>query len=669
MQNRALYLYAVAGSMMKEKADYIDCFWPFVVCSMSSDVQATVASIQEAVERKYASGLPQHVVSVLLRRAEKKGYVRYDAAKRTYALTPKGADYARDMSAETDAIRRVNALINSMCEFFAAHQVTIQNDAAETLLFRFAQKNLNLMLPYLIPGSSPTIGEAGDNLQAEERLLLSYVQEVNRADPQKYAALQDVIIGAVLTVLLTKPDVSEIQEYQKRKIRDCTIYLDTNLVISMLGLDPKERSAAASELLSMMRAASLRLRVFDFTVDELCSLIGAYQGNFYKYTNQIKVDDLYSELKRKGWGPEDARSYIMHIDEHLRAIGVEVEDVPAVDLDTYVPQHADRVDLIAQYKPRQYRKNSVNHDLAAIDQIVLKRKGSRRMIEKCGAVFVTSDGGLARFNFECYDHRGTATVPEVIPDRALATMLWLKNPTGSPPMKLILATYSRELGVNHRIWNRFLEIMLGLLRKNWITDDDVSAIIYDPMIEETLSELGLGSEQTIDDAYVLEQAEAVRNRQLQTRDTQLQAQSDEARARERQVVQELTSANKEALQKYARDWEEHAEKQRKAERASAARISIWLSTIICMGCTVVIGWILVPLPSRLQDFVKLVACYILEGGGPFWLVWWLLRPFLQRTFARRIYTRNIAKLDLQETGCVLDSKLESKDRDADQNGH
>jgi hypothetical protein len=38
-----------------------------------------------------------------LSRAERKGYVRHETPKHTYMLTPKGTDYARDMSAETDA--------------------------------------------------------------------------------------------------------------------------------------------------------------------------------------------------------------------------------------------------------------------------------------------------------------------------------------------------------------------------------------------------------------------------------------------------------------------------------------------------------------------------------------------------------------------------------------
>jgi len=664
MQNRALYVYALAGSMMKERADYVDCFWPFVVCSMSPDSRATTAVIQAAVEHKYATGLPQHVVSVLLRRGERKGYVRYDATRRTYALTPRGVEYASDMSAETDAMRKVNALINSMCAFFSAHQAAIQHDAAETLLFQFAQKNLNLMLPYLSPGSRPATDEASDSLRPEERLLLSYAQEANSADPQQYAALQDVIIGAVLTVLLTKPDDGEVLQYQKAKIKDCKMYLDTNLVISMLGLDPKERSAAASELLSMLRSASLRLHVFDFTVDELCGKICAYQSNSYKYTNQIKVDDVYSELKRKNWGPEDARNYATNIEEHLHAIGVEVDPVPSVNLDTYIPQNAERAEKIAQYKPHQYSKNAANHDLAAIDQIILQRKGARRTIEKCGAIFVTSDSGLEKFNVECYDHRGTATVPEVITDRALAWTLWMKNPAGSPPMKLILATYSRE-GVHHRIWNRFLEIMLGLLKKNTITDDDVSAIIYDPMIEGALSNLSPGSEQTIDDAYVLERAETAKNRQLQIHGTQLQAQSDEARAHERQVVQELITANKEALQKKARDSEELGRKQRKAVRAGSVTTSSWISIIICMICTVVIALRLIPYPWRVQGACNLVVKYLLEGGGPFILVW-APQPWLQRRLTRWIYTRNINKLGLQETECTMGPRLDPNNRDANQ---
>lgn len=664
MQSRMFYFYAVAGSMMNEKSDYLDCFWPIVVCSMVPDTLATVAAIQNAMQQKYTLGIPQHVVSVLLRRAERKGYVRYEVTKHTYALTPKGADYAHDTRAETDAMRRVNSLTDSICAFFAARQVKIDHDSAETLLFRFAEQNLDLILPYLSPSSAPRADGNSTDLQGNERLLLAYVQEANRADPQQYATLEDVVIGAVLTILLTKPDDTEVLQYQK-KARDCAVYLDTNVLISMLGLHPQERCAAASELLSLLKAAGIRPRVFDFTVDELCSLIAGYQGNSYKYVAHVAVDDVYGVLKRKGWGPEDARSYVTHIDEHLHAIGVEIEDVPAVQLETYTPQRPELTERIAQYKPHQYNRNSLNHDLAAIDQIIVKRKGSRRTLERCGAVFVTSDGNLARFNFECYDHRGTATLCEVIPDRALATMLWLKNPTGSPPMKLILATYSREAGVHHRIWNRFMEIMLGLLKDKKITDDDVSAIMYDPTIEETLSAISPGCEQTIDDTYVLHRAEAARSRELQTQSKQLQAQNDAARLRERQLMDNMAIANRDLLQKNAREWEQHAEKQRKTLRANATRNSTLLSGIICLCLTVAIACTLLDLPSRMQDAVKLVFRYILQGGSTTTLLWTTVEPWLRRRFFRWMYDRDLARLDLPETREELVPEAGSPSLDAE----
>jgi len=644
MQNRAFYAYSLASSMLHGKSDYLDCFWPLAVCSMPPSGSATVASIQKAVASKYSLNVPQHVLSVLLERAEKRGNLRYDN-KHAYSLTSKGSEYVHDTSSETDITRRVNALIDDIFEFFAAHDTPIAHDVVEDMLFQFIQENLNLMLPYLSPSTPKEIDEASSDLRPAGRLLLSYVQAADRAKPVQYATLQDLVIGAVLTLLLTTPNASEIQEYRKTRIKDCTFYLDTNVAISMLGLRTNERGDPASELLSMMKAAGLQLRVFDFTVDEICYLVSGYQDKYDKYPEQIRIDDIYSELRRKNWTPEDARHFVTHVDEHLRSIGVLVEDVPTVHLETYTPQRPELVDEISKYKPQQDSKVSVNHDLAAIDQILLKRRGSRRRIETCGAIFLTSDLKLARFNLDLYEHRGTATVCEVIPDRVLATILWLKNPTGTPPMKAILATYSREMGVNRKIWNRFYEILSRLWKEGRLTEDDVSTIIYDQTIEGALSSVSAESEELIDESYVLEQARASKERELRVRDMELHE-------RESHTVKQIALIHDESSRQASKDWARHIATQQKALRSRAGIVASRVSTSICVFLTIVVVVVSVWLWFKLRD-VNLQDLWSLGlsllANSPSVCIWTKVRPWLQQAWTRRIYDRNITVFELQDT--------------------
>lgn len=152
--------------------------------------------------------------------------------------------------------------------------------------------------------------------------------------------------------------------------------------------------------------------------------------------------------------------------------------------------------------------------MAAICLIQKKRGKSPRKIENAGYIFLTSDLKLSKFNLETFGHKIYGTIPEVIPDRLLATILWLKNPTLNPnlPVYIIIASYSNTLLVAKNIWEKFYQIVLQLKESGRISQEDIATLFYHDYIETVLLEFSEDDIDKITDEFVLKSIEEATKR-------------------------------------------------------------------------------------------------------------------------------------------------------------
>jgi len=114
---------------------------------------------------------------------------------------------------------------------------------------------------------------------------------------------------------------------------------------------------------------------------------------------------------------------------------------------------------------------------------------------------------LSNCNYKEWGHKENMTVCEVIPDRLLTNILWLKNPTTirDMPLKSIIAVHSREILVDRKIWKRFYENAKQLKEHNRINDKDLSMIFYNHYIEGILSKLDESDVDRVTPEFILEE--------------------------------------------------------------------------------------------------------------------------------------------------------------------
>lgn len=502
---RLIYTYSLVRTLYEQGKDYVDSFWPFVLKVMPRDnATLSLSDIQKRIRDNSGLDIPQHSLSTIITRAKRKDYMVQEKGR--FWLTEKGSRYLDTLEPESDVERRVNQLfqdIRTYVNMQLGSSLSLSN--TYDIVLSFIHANIDPFLEFCNPDSS--ILERGLSKQgntAYDRVLVSYFEVVNKRKPSHYRTLTDIVYGSVISVTANNRDIAGVN----KKFARTKIFLDTNYLFSVLELDAPEFSGPAKELFDLLKLYKFQVRTFDFTIDEMVGVLKGYPREQHLFAPGVPVDSIYSSLKNRGFTSEDVREFILGIEDRIWRLGVEIEPT-TVQLRNYKPLEDEYRTKLSRYKPDQ-GPISQNHDLAAIQKIKEIRKTPKREIENSRAFFLTSDLRLSKFNFLEMGHRQKATVCEVIPDKLLTNILWLKNPTITKdiPLKLVIAIHSRGMFIDIRIWRRFFETVRKLKEKRKIADRDISMLFYNHRVEKVLGVYDYTQTDEITSQLVLEQIES-----------------------------------------------------------------------------------------------------------------------------------------------------------------
>ncbi|MFW9875277.1 MAG: hypothetical protein ACFFG0_19390 [Candidatus Thorarchaeota archaeon] len=481
MAENILYSYALIKTIYEQRDDYIDTFIPFVLKAYESEGNyLTVDNIQKKVEDVFGLSIPEYSLKSIITRAKRYQYITVERVNS--CLTEKGLRYLNKLEPEDAVKRRINEVVEDIREFLKVDN--LNQEEAYKILSCFINENIEPIVEFLNPSKTCTLDRKLLRKHKYGEKLIEYFQIAEREKPAIWRTIQDLVYGSVLSLSATSFEVSKVNT----RFRDTVIYFDSNFIFSLFEFHYSEFNKPAKELLKLLKIHDFRLKIFDFTVDEIVNVLSGYSEEQHIYVPGIKVNSIYSNIKNKGLTVEDIREFIQKIEVKLYDFGIET-DPTNINIETYEPNR-DQIENLSKYKkPLPYQNDTIyRHDLAAIYKIRSLRKSSKRQIEKSGAIFLTSDQRLSQYNFEVM-HKARGTVCEVILDRLLTNILWLKNPTivREIPLLSIMAIHSNELFVDRRIWRRFYETVTQLKKDNKIKDKDISMLFYNNHIEDVLS--------------------------------------------------------------------------------------------------------------------------------------------------------------------------------------
>ena len=509
--DRIIYTYALIKTLYDVEEDYVDCFLPFVIKSFSNEEKLNKNLIQKKIKENSKLEMPIHVINTILYRAQQRKLVTKD--RKNYSITKEGLEYLDKSETEKDVNRRIRALIDDMKEFFVKNGHNLSYDEVQNLICSFISKNLKTLIEFINPTNSLDIKI--QKIEGFETFLVEYIEEVEKKKPNHYNTLRDMILGSLISVIIYSKKPSQVDKIRNNWAH-CQIFFDTNFIFSLLGLHTSNFNEPAQELFKLLKTNGFELKIFDFTVNEIANVMNSFPKDGKRYPKSVNINTLYKNLNDKNWTKSDVIEFLTNLEDTLNEKGIVIESTN-IDLTNYKPVDKDAINKLEKYKDFQSSHGQA-HDLAAIYSIKDIRGKSIRKFEDVSALFLSSDVQLSKYDLKERGHEAHKTIGEVILDRSLTSILWLKDPNADISLKAIIESHSQDLFIRRRVWDKFFNVLQELRQDDKINDENVSMFFYHGQVESLLKGLNDDEIEKITPEFVLrgiENAEKLKKKDVQ----------------------------------------------------------------------------------------------------------------------------------------------------------
>jgi len=262
------------------------------------------------------------------------------------------------------------------------------------------------------------------------------------------------------------------------------LFLDTNIVLKLLGLHYGEFKEPVKELFKLIRNNKFKLFVFDFTLEEARTVLNACPQEI-EPSEKIKINSVCAYLKREERKNNAEIQYISaNLENLLKKENIDVWRT-GISISSYTPTDEKLLSLLKDRKPNQRRAPRFC-DVAAVEYIRHLRKNELILkLEESKALFLTGDRILSKLVHDNY-HKIDNSISEVILDKLLTNLLWLNNPSIDVNIDSIVASCCKDVFINRDIWVTFINVFNELKNKGDLTEEDYRSLFYLNYIEEAL---------------------------------------------------------------------------------------------------------------------------------------------------------------------------------------
>lgn len=368
--------------------------------------------------------------------------------------------------------------------------------------------------------------------------LTNFIQWLNDNDTEMFSLIGEVLWGAIISGFLRRKNVdlglkaSEKEDY----------YLDSSLVLSILGLDSKENVSYAKEMLEIIKQANSRPLVHPLTLREIDRILEQVE-----LQQEARPGSAIASAFE--WQEDMSLSKILNIRNRIVSIldtyKIFIPNVSTAELDSIEEKYRTNNDVkaLAQERGNGHSLDMFReiHDIYMCE-MVMKSNRYKSTSEKFDVFFVTLNRGLItmmsdKTNASCIIHSGN-----------IVLNLWLHSSRSSILKKsALISVVSRSLAMNKMDVRRRLHRLQKILISADIPEKDVKCM-YKALLkrsEKTINNVDSLLEKSDDlennerNKYVKAIAEAARDEEEERKKSRME---DEANIH--RLLEEVESTKK-----------------------------------------------------------------------------------------------------------------------------
>ena len=476
---------------MGQGRDYFDYLRPFVLQAVSDNSAEPITGLatKDAIHESFGLQIPERTVELVLRRIAREQLIRREGGVYFPSNTLEDPQLRGKISS---ANHDISAVLNGLIEFSKNTKRVLSgyDDATACVLAFLSEFSVTCLRSFLQGTTIPAI-EGGKYSRIV--LVSDYVRTLQATDSAAFGSFISVVQGHMLANALLCPDSTRVtKDYRRVKF-----FLDTPLLVHLLGLEGKAKQSAASDLVRLLLRLHGKVAVFLHLRDELEVVIRSAAGYLERPEGE---SGIVLSARRNGLTESDLLLEASTLDARLRDFGVEIVETPAFIEAFQIDESAFEEVLLKGI--RQYRNpKALRADIESVRSIyVLRAAKPARSLERSRAILVTSNAAFARAAWKYGRNiESSSDVSSVITDFSLANVAWLKTPMDAPdlPATQALAFAYAALEPTRELLTEWVAEVDRLKEKRQITDDEYQMLRSDPNVYRELMHLTLGRKEAL----------------------------------------------------------------------------------------------------------------------------------------------------------------------------
>ncbi|WP_196598588.1 hypothetical protein [Pectinatus frisingensis] len=577
-------LAVMATQLISE--DYLSTYLPFIATLIlkkkydTIDIGIIVCSFKE----EYGISIPRAPMQAILAKAvsSKLIYLDQDGTyKPIYEKIKKISFLSRQAKVQCE----IKNILMNFIEF-------VKN---EYKIYINETDALNIFIGFLDKYSPRTISwEYANNAQEEitsnKNLFLmgNFIKSILKTKPDLFEVIRKLSMSYLITTALA---YDEPVEGRTKNLSGITIYLDTPVILRLLGLQTEELELAYKEMFNNFKETiNPDFMIFQHTYEEITGII----SDCAKWIDNPAYNPLYANpallnfIKRK-FSKIQVVLYRENLEEKLKNIDIEVDRVGYYNLENQKKQIDSsefKSRLIEAYRKNnpQYdadrNNNSIDSDIRSIENIVkLWGQKSANSYSNLGYLFITTNSTLAyvarKYTSEYWWDRNNHKSP-CITDYYLGTMVWLNTPANkieSVSKLKLLADCSAATSLSNEVMERFVSELEKLQKTKGIQNNDyllLRGLVYE---KNYLQNITLNDENAFNDDIIEQLLENIKSdiqkplfenlkeKELQISDLKIKNQENVQMIKEYEKQQRIQQERREKeladIESYATIWMGH----------------------------------------------------------------------------------------------------------------
>lgn len=323
-------------------------------------------------------------------------------------------------------------------------------------------------------------------------IVSRFVQQAHEHDRPLFEDFIVLVKGQMYANALTCPDLQSLQ----KKFDRVTFYLDTALVLNLLGLQGQGARQAAQELTTLLLELRGTLAVFEHNFQEIK---GAIRYAIQHVDDRTTSTPILREVRNSAIRVSDLMLCLEQLHERLSVCGIRIKSAPPFEQRFQIdePAFQDALQAEIHYSAEHTMLNDINSVRAIY---VLRRDVEPARLEDAVAVLVTTNVVFARVAFEFGKWQNSSKeVSGVVTDYSLANVAWLKAPMKRPslPEKETLALCFALLEPSKELFGKYVNEMDRLRDRQEISEEDHAILRLSSAAHRELMNLTLGDEEAL----------------------------------------------------------------------------------------------------------------------------------------------------------------------------